>query len=56
MVEEETTQDQSDSEVPQDQDAPDPRLISRVIEEADPGLASWEEKAQEPPKDEEPES
>lgn len=55
MAEEETTQDQPEPEAPQDPDAPDPRLISRVIEEADPALASWEEKAQEP-SDEETES
>jgi len=55
MVEEDTTQDQPESEVPQDPDEPDPRLISFLIE-ADPRLVSLEEKAQEPGEGEETDS
>lgn len=55
MVEEETTQDQPEAEVPQDQDAPDPRLISRLVE-ADQRLVSEAKLGGEPSKDEETES
>jgi len=55
MAEEETTQAQPESEVPQEPDEADPRLISWLIE-ADQRLTSREEKAQEPGEGEEPES
>lgn len=47
MAEEETTEAQPESEVPQEPDEADPRLISWLVEE-DERLASQEEKAREP--------